>query len=276
MQTAGNVYDETTNSMAVGTIDECLTTNPPGTGTTHIHATHLVIENVEDLVAFQVRLNYVGDKMRPSTWNPAPFVDNNVGQSVGFINLPIDQTSGTHRTVTPAQAIPNAPPDGTNTAQTALVGASYVGTQNFAVSPDTPHKAPPDDNSYNAPAGGILGTLTLQVLGNESGQPSLFMNLDDGSPNPPGSSVVVFTGTGTTTINLGPNQLGDGYHGEGATCAPLDCTSQECPPVSFTPTPTATATSPPGPTGTCCTPTPTATATATATPTRTPTPPLPT
>src|SRR5207249_4195653 len=88
-------------------------------------------------------------------------------------------------------------------------------------------------------------------------------------------------------------QLGDAYHGEGATCVPLNCTTQECPggptptggatatptaTATRTATPTATAVTTPTPT-TTRTPTPTATATgvttptptATATPTATPT-----
>ena len=145
-------------------------------------------------------MNYLGDQMRPSTFNPTPFIDNNTGQSVGFVNLPIDQTTVVHRGVIPGATIPTAPPDGTNTPQTALIGATYSGTQTFPVSPDTPHKAVPDDASYDAPSGGVLATLILQVVGNESGQPSLFMNLDDNSPNPPGSAVVIFNGTGTTTL----------------------------------------------------------------------------
>ena len=76
----------------------------------------------------------------------------------------------------------------------------------------------------------MLATLNLQVLAGNAGDPSLFMNLDDNSPNTPGSTVVVFTGTGTQTINLDPSALGDGYHGEGATCVPLDCMNNECPP----------------------------------------------
>jgi hypothetical protein len=74
------------------------------------------------------------------------------------------------------------------------------------------------------------------------------MNLDDGNPNPPPSRTVIFNGTGTTDINLAPGALGDGYHGEGVTCAPLDCVTTECPPV--TPTPTATASPAPTPTST--------------------------
>ena len=70
------------------------------------------------------------------------------------------------------------------------------------------------------------------------------MNLDDGSPNPPESNVTVFNGTGTTTIPTPVTQLGDGYHGEGATCVPLDCVSNECPSATVAPTPTP---SPPTP-----------------------------
>src|SRR5207247_10624800 len=56
---------------------------------THTHATHLVIKNVEDLIGWQVRLNYDGDRMRPLNQNTEPFVDNATFHSVGFANLPI-------------------------------------------------------------------------------------------------------------------------------------------------------------------------------------------
>src|SRR5262249_50703815 len=160
--------------------------------------------------AYQARLNYIGDKLRPSVFNPTPFSDTLNGGSVGFINLPLD--TGVHRVVTPTAAIPVAPTDGTLTPQTALVGGAYQGLQGFPGSPDTPAKAVPDDNSYAAPNGGILGSLTLQVLGNESGN-QLFMNLDDQTPNAPGSRAVVFNGAGTTDINLAPSAMGDGFIG---------------------------------------------------------------
>src|SRR5947207_10874987 len=64
MVTTGTTYDDTTNTMNVGAIDSSST----GSSTvTHIHATHLVINNVEDLVGWQVRLNYVGDRLRPAS-----------------------------------------------------------------------------------------------------------------------------------------------------------------------------------------------------------------
>src|SRR5438876_873294 len=97
-----------------------------------------------------------------------------------------------------AGSTPPATPDGSDTAQTALIGATYNGGPNSEVSADTPLKSPPDGGAYDAPDGGVLGSVILQVVGNESGQPSLFMNLDDNDPNPPGSSTVIFTGTGTT------------------------------------------------------------------------------
>jgi len=116
----------------------------------------------------------------------------------------------------------------------------------LAISPDTPPKATPDDTSYSAPNGGILASVSLQVIGDESGRPSLFMNLDDGNPNSPGSSVDIFTGIGILKVILDPLKLSDGFHGEGTTCVPIDCTNFECPPVSPTPTPaTPTPTSTP-------------------------------
>ena len=243
MVTTGNSYDETTNSMTLGSIENCLTSataNP----NTHIHTVHVVIQNVEELVGWQARLNYLGNQMRPNTVNFIPFADNNTGQNISFLNLPIDQASLVHRDLVTASSIPpTAPGD-----QTALVGAVYNAEQNFAISPDTPPKAPPDDTSYSTNGGGVLASLSLQVLAGNQGNPSLFINLDDGNPNVPGSDLQVFTGNGLQTINVPVDQLGDGYHGEGATCVPLGCVTSECPPV--TPTPTAPPTPAPTPTAT--------------------------
>src|SRR2546429_547926 len=92
MVTTGNTYDEPTKRMTVGSIDNCLAVAVANTAT-HSHPTHLVIQNVEDLVGWQIRLNYVGDQMRPQGQNVTPFTDNTTGQNVGFTNLPIDQTA---------------------------------------------------------------------------------------------------------------------------------------------------------------------------------------
>jgi hypothetical protein len=229
MVTAGNTYDDVTNTMTVGSTENCLT-SATANAASHNHATHLVIRDIEDLVGWQVRLNYMGDQMRPLSFNPTPFTDNNTAQAVGFTNLPIDSQTGLHRNVTPASAIPVPPADGSNTSQTALIGATYNGTQGFEVSADSPAKTSPDGGAYDAPTGGVLASLFLQVVGNESGQPSLVMNLDDGDPFQPGSRTVVFTDTGTADLDLAANVLGDGFHGEGATCTPLDCVDTYCPP----------------------------------------------
>src|SRR5438132_2776743 len=244
MDTNGTSYNDSTNMMTVGNIDP---TSSGSQNVTHIHQAHLVIKSVEDLVGWQVRLNYIGDRLRPQGQNITPFTDNNTLQNVGFTNLPIDQTTFVHRDATAAAGIPAAPPDNTNTAQTALIGATYNGTEDFAVSPDSPAKAVPDDSSYSAPTGGVLSQLNLQVVGNECNTGPMTMDLDDGSPNPPGSAVVVFNGVGTTTTNLAESALFDGTHSEtGGVCA--------------------------SPTNTCCTFSPTPTATATASPTATATP----
>ena len=225
MVLAGNTYDETTNTMTVGTTENCLTSET-AIPATHNHPAHLVIRDVEDLIGWQVRLNYVGDKFRPFTVNYTPFTDNNTGQNVSFLNLPIDSTTSVHRDITTAASIPPAPADGSNTPQSALIGAVYVGAQNSEVSADTPLKNPPDGGGYDAPGGGVVATLNLQVVGDESGQ-SLLIDMDDAQPNSPGSKLVVFTGSGTADIEPGPQSLGDGAHAEAAACVlppPIDIT----------------------------------------------------
>src|SRR5438874_1597610 len=99
MVTTGNSYTDTTNSMTVGTIDSSSTGSQ---NVTHTHAVQLVIQNVEDLVGWQARANYIGDRMRCSIINLTPFTDSLAGQAIGFANLPIDQVSGIHHTVTTA------------------------------------------------------------------------------------------------------------------------------------------------------------------------------
>jgi len=146
--------------------------------------------------------------------NFTPFSDGERGQNVSFLNLPIDAASGVHRDIVNAS---NIPPFAVG-PQTALLGSTYVGQQNAAVSPDTPAKPIPDDSSYSAPAGGALALINLQVSANRAGPDVLFMDLDDSSPNAPGTSVVVFTGDGSTRIEPLAATLGDGFHGEGASC----------------------------------------------------------
>lgn len=256
MVTDGNSYNESANTMAVGAIDSCLESATANT-ISHVHTIHIIIHDVEDLIGWQVRLNYVGDRMRPSSFDPTPFTDSIAGGTVGFVNLPIDPVSLTHRVVSQASSIPSAPADGTNTSQTALLSASYIGDQGFAISPDTPPKSPtPDDISYSAPGGGVVASLTLEVVGDESGQ-LLQMDLDDGSPNSPGSGIIIFTATGAVNLDLDETALGDGLHAEGSACLP---------PVTPTSTPTLTPPTTPTP------PLPTPTGTPGLTPVAMPTP----
>ena len=241
MVPAGNSYSDPgaggNNSMAVGAIDGCLATTPPGNNIQHIHVAHLIVQNVENLIAWQARFNYIGDQMRISTWNGAPFTDTSTTSQVGFLNLPIDPAFGDHRGVSPAQNIPPPAPG----PQTALIGLTRFGSDDFAISPDTPYINDEPVQSYDAPNGGILATLALQVQENNAGQ-LMLMDLDDNNPTGIGSSVYVFTGSGTQEIMLPPSALGDGSHDEGAgSCAPGPCPPPTTPtPTTFTTTDTFT------------------------------------
>src|SRR6266508_3544118 len=135
MVTTGNSYSDPgaagDNSMTVGTIDSCLTTAAPGNNLQHNHLVHLVIQNVEDMIAWQARFNYLGDQMRVSAFNPTPFTDSATTAQVGFLNLPIDPTLGDHRCISPSQAIPPAAPG----PQTALIGLNRFGANTAPISP---------------------------------------------------------------------------------------------------------------------------------------------
>lgn len=216
MVTAGNTYDEASNTMVLGPIENCSTSAAPGNNAQHNHIVHLILQDVVDLIGWQVRLNYDGGRMRPSAVNFTPFAASSSGQNVSFTNLPIDPATGVHRDIVSAGNIQPAAPG----AQTALIGAVYSGPQNAQISPDTPANAPPDDTSYSAPGGGVVAALTLQVLPGQAGQASLTMDLDDANPNPPGTDLHIFTGDGFQTVNLAENALFDGYHAEGASCVP--------------------------------------------------------
>ena len=214
MVTDGNAYDETTNTMTVGTIENCFVTDPPGDNAGHSHIAHLVIQNVEDMVGWQARMNYDGGMIRVASVNFTPFADGTTGQNISFLNLPLD-SDGTHRGLTTPGVIPPPAPG----PQSAFVGAVYDGAESFAVSPDTPAKDSPDSTSYRAPNGGVLAAVTIEVLPGQAGQAALAIDLDDYDPNPPGSTVVVFNGTGPSTIALSESALSDGFHAEGVACA---------------------------------------------------------
>src|SRR3989442_8400080 len=89
--------DPGTNTMTVGLIDSSSTS---GSAVSHNHIVQLVIQNVEDLVGWQARANYIGDRLPCTLINLTPFTDTLTGQTVGFANLPLDQTSQVHRPLT--------------------------------------------------------------------------------------------------------------------------------------------------------------------------------
>jgi len=217
MITTGNGYDDATNTMTVGAINGCLTTAPPGMNAQHNHSVQLVIQTVEDVIGWQAQLTYHGGKMRPIAANLAPFLDSGTGQDVSFQNLPIDSVSSVHRDLVDAIKIPPA----AAVQQTARIGATHLATRTLPVSPDSPAKAVPDDASYSAPSGGVLATVTLQVLAGNAGQ-VMRIGLEDKSFNPPGSKALIFTGTGQQKIDLTDAALVDGFHLEGAAGTDID------------------------------------------------------
>jgi hypothetical protein len=119
IQPTGNSYNDATNTMTVGAVDNCLASST-GNNNAHTHVAQLIVQNLDDLVGWQARLNYNGGQMRPQTVNFAPFADNTTGQNVSFVNLPLD--GGVHRDLVTASSIPPA----SNGPQTALIGATYT------------------------------------------------------------------------------------------------------------------------------------------------------
>ena len=121
------------NSMTVGAVDSCFA-DAAGDNNPHTHIAQVIVQNVQDMIGWQVRLNYDGGKMRPNSVQFMPFTDSNTLQGISFVNLPIDSGTSTHLGLNPASFIPPASPG----PQTAAFGSSYLGTQTAPVSPDTP------------------------------------------------------------------------------------------------------------------------------------------
>src|SRR5947209_467265 len=77
MDTSGTTYSDPgaagDNSMTVGTINSCLDVT---SGSFPVfRTTHLVIQNVTDLVGWQARLNYDPSKVNLLDFNATPFTD---------------------------------------------------------------------------------------------------------------------------------------------------------------------------------------------------------
>jgi hypothetical protein len=188
-----------------------------------------VIQDVEDLIGWQTRLNYNENEMRPAGVNFTPFIDTTTEQGISFANLPKEGLPGMHRLLTTASAELNP------AANTWAAGSAYLALQTTEISPDTPAKSPPDDASYSAPSGGVLATLEFEVVGDQSGR-TLFMQIDDDNPNPPSSGISVFNGSQSEQVNLPESDLKSGFHAEGGT----NCDAVPMPtnaPRTQTPTP---------------------------------------
>ena len=212
MDPADNSYDAASNTMTVGTTDGCVASETANPGT-HTHTMHVVIQNVEDLIGWQGRLNFDPSAMKPVDVDFAPFLDTNGNEPVSFVNMPIDRSRFKHREIVRAST------DLTSGAASALIGSVYLREQYAEISPDTPAKSPPDDSSYSAPTGGVVAAVKLEVEGDQSGR-TLYMQLDDNNPYPPGSKLVTFTSGGYDEINFSQDSLTSGYHAEGASaCA---------------------------------------------------------
>jgi len=253
------------NLMTVGAFDRCATENPgdinPGPfPPAPTFSTHLIVEDVEDLVGWQARFNYDGTKVSLSSFNATPFVSSINTAGIGFTNLPFDLGGGVHRGVTSASGVFN--PD--TSSESAAIGASYLGNPTLPVSPDTPYISDEGTQTYDAPSGGVLAEVIWAIKPAADGDSSIKLDLDDDTPNAPGSQAVVFTGSGTNTINLAESALTDGFLGVNTTCV-----APALPTATATSTPTATAV-PPGEATPTSTPKSTAPA-ATQTPVPTPT-----
>src|SRR5207244_2901011 len=144
MITTGTTYDSTTNTLTVGAIDA---TSTGSSNVTHLHDADLVVKNIEDLLGWQVRLNYIGDRMRVQGQTVSPFTDTKTGQAVGFANLPIDHTILAHRDLAAVASIPLGVPG----PQTALVGGAHIGIWDTAISPDPPAHTTPHPNTHSDP-----------------------------------------------------------------------------------------------------------------------------
>jgi hypothetical protein len=86
----------------------------------------------------------------------------------------------------------------------------------------------------------VLAAINLRVEAGQAGLP-LYIDLDDGIPNKPGSGFTVFTSSGASSIELTESNLGDAFHGEGTSCVLL------VPPAPPTIPPIAAPTPPAGP-----------------------------
>src|SRR5437667_6743385 len=154
--------DAGSNVMNVGTIDNCFTHGAPGDNAQHLHGApvagdppvQLVIQDVEDIVGYQARINFDGTKLAmtsPGQINDTPFTDG--AKAINFLNLPVDVATQAHKSILAA------PPD--IAANSVLIGSAALGVDSVGTAPDVPSKAPHDQTTrtYDATGGGVLAQL---------------------------------------------------------------------------------------------------------------------
>ena len=109
--------------------------------------------------------------MRPSTVNFTPFMDDTTGQSVSFVNLPID--AGVHRDLVTASAIP---PQAAG-PHAALIGSNPDGSQTpVGITPTTSMDGnscqiwyPQSNPAWFACNNNLVGSMTHAVYLNGDG-----------------------------------------------------------------------------------------------------------
>jgi hypothetical protein len=149
------------NSLTQGAVDGCINVSGPGAFTIDVVGTNML-----DAPFYDVRLNFNPSQAAINTGSIAytPFVDN-LGNAVGFINLPFDGAISARRQAFGASNVDNV-------AGTAFLGATYIGPRTAADSADEPHAAVFEPaRPYTAGPGGVpIVKLSVTLKAAAAGQ----------------------------------------------------------------------------------------------------------
>ncbi len=161
--------------------------------------TDIIIQDAQEMVGGDVRINFDPSLIQVFTTTITPFTAASsgtgfTGQTVGFINLPVEPFSGgTHRTATPGINV-----DNTNGA--VFVAGTYQGSREFDVSSesgptvDGATNSLPDRNAGQAPDGGVFVRIIWRLQPASDGQ-DVLIDLTTEGPS--------FTGGGPITVGSG-------------------------------------------------------------------------
>ncbi len=129
--------------------------------------TDIVIQNAQEMVGVDIRINYDPARISLLSASMTPFTGGSTGQSVGLMNLPAPPYApfsfSTHATAGPATNI-----DNTNGA--AFLSGTYLGTRTFAQSTesgpavDGATNTLPNRNAGHAPDGGVVFRVTWRLI----------------------------------------------------------------------------------------------------------------